>query len=327
MTSPRRRSSRPDAGCGVFGAVTSGAGCTGSRQTARGIFIAKRGAGRGWKSPRRRSCAAAMSCSGDAAAVADARWRGCRWSIARRWCCRFRRAESCRSRAGARVRGNDGFVADLPRETPTETPFPPGNDERRRTPAKTPRARRARAGRHGARTGAASRAHRLFTIRAGACAGTPAGPLALGACGSGRTGARAGGGTFWRPQEPPGRSAQSGPGEAAVLAQVEASFRRTRCGYRRRGGRDEGRLAAGKQSPSDQPLLVEFRRGDSLVRVLSYSGRHVCVDLDGRHACFDALLADHGEVIVAGEDFVWTAENRATAGGWKITAAPLGDAS
>jgi hypothetical protein len=72
---------------------------------------------------------------------------------------------------------------------------------------------------------------------------------------------------------------------------------------------------------------VEFRRGASTVRVLSYSGRRVCVDLGGRRACFEALLSEQGKVIVAGDDFVWSADDHATAGGWKITAAALVQAS
>jgi hypothetical protein len=132
---------------------------------------------------------------------------------------------------------------------------------------------------------------------------------------------------FWiaREAEP---AHQSGPGEAAVLAQVEALFPgQLDAVIEHEDGEMRVALAAQRQPASDQPLLVEFRRGDSLVRVLSYSGRHVCVDLGGRHACFDALIDNHGKVIVAGEDFLWTERNRASAGGWQITAAPLGGAS
>ena len=127
---------------------------------------------------------------------------------------------------------------------------------------------------------------------------------------------------LFRPHPP------AAPQHAAVLAQVEALFPGQLDAVIERGdGEVNVELAAKPQPASDQPVVVEFRRGDALVRVLSYSGRHVCVDLGGRHACFDALIGDHGEVIVAGTDFVWTAQNRASAGGWQITAALLGGAS
>ena len=117
------------------------------------------------------------------------------------------------------------------------------------------------------------------------------------------------------------------PENATVLAQVEALFPgQLNAVIEEEDGQVKVALAPQPQRPSDQPLLVEFRRGEEMVRVLSYSGRRVCVDLGGRHSCFDALLGDHGQVIVAGEDFVWTPQNRASAGGWQITAAPLGGA-
>ncbi len=120
----------------------------------------------------------------------------------------------------------------------------------------------------------------------------------------------------------------AGPQDTAVLAQVEALFPgQLDAVIEHEDGEMRLALAARTQPASDQPVLVEFRRGEELVRVLSYSGRHVCVDLNGRHACFDALIGDHGDVIVAGEDFLWTEENHARAGGWEITAARLGGAS
>jgi len=86
-------------------------------------------------------------------------------------------------------------------------------------------------------------------------------------------------------------------------------------------------LSPAPQRPSDQALLVEFRRGPTTVRVLTYSGRWVCVDLAGRRACFEALASARGEVVIAGEDFVWTAQEPVSMDGWNITAAGLENAS
>lgn len=127
---------------------------------------------------------------------------------------------------------------------------------------------------------------------------------------------------YFRPQ-PPARA--NGSGTATVLAQVEQLFPGQLDAVIESDGEVEVALARQARPASDQPLVVEFRRGDSLVRVLSYSGRHVCVDLGGRQACFDALISEQGQVIVAGEDFV--AQSRGSADGWQITAKPLGNAS
>ena len=128
---------------------------------------------------------------------------------------------------------------------------------------------------------------------------------------------------FW-PRESPFDRVPSGAG---VLAQVEALFPGQLDAVIEHDGNVQLELAAAPRAASDQPVLVEFRRGGSTVRVLSYSGRRVCVDLGGRRACFEAFLGERGNVIVAGEDFVWTTKNRTTAGEWKITAAALERAS
>jgi hypothetical protein len=128
---------------------------------------------------------------------------------------------------------------------------------------------------------------------------------------------------FWPGEEPSDR-ARSG---AVLLAQVEALFPGQLDAVIQHDGDVQLALAAVPRHASDQPVVVEFRRSGSTVRVLSYSGRRVCVDLGGRRACFEALLDKSGYVIVAGDDFVSTAEDRATAGDWKITAAALEHAS
>lgn len=115
--------------------------------------------------------------------------------------------------------------------------------------------------------------------------------------------------------------------EAAILAQFEALFPAQLDAVIDHDGEVQLALAAAPQRASDQPILVEFRRGSSTVRVLSYSGRRVCVDLGGRRTCFEVLLNERGTVIVAGDDFVWSAQDHATADGWKITAAALERAS
>jgi hypothetical protein len=131
------------------------------------------------------------------------------------------------------------------------------------------------------------------------------------------------GALFWSRQEPAGRVA----GGAALLAQVEALFPGQLDAVIEHDGEVQLALAPVPRHVSDQPVVVEFRRHGSTVRVLSYSGCRVCVDLGGRRACFEALLDKSGRVIVAGDDFVSTAEDRGSVGEWKITAAALDRAS
>ena len=78
---------------------------------------------------------------------------------------------------------------------------------------------------------------------------------------------------------------------------------------------------------TSQPVVVEFVRGASVLRVLSYSGRKVCVDLGGAKACFEPLVTAEGRVILAGEDFLWTSEHPTSRAGYRVEARFLHPAS
>lgn len=113
------------------------------------------------------------------------------------------------------------------------------------------------------------------------------------------------------------------PDFARVLAEMESLFPGQLDAVIEQSGELQFAVTAKAHGAADQPLVVEFRRGDATIRVLSYSGRRVCVDLGGHRACFEPLLTEQGQVIVAGEDFVWSAGAPATTAGWTISAAAL----
>jgi len=60
-----------------------------------------------------------------------------------------------------------------------------------------------------------------------------------------------------------------------------------------------------------------------LKRSVGRGVRHVCLDLEGRQACFDVLLDQQGDVIVAGEDLVVSPVQSMSARGWKVSAVAL----
>lgn len=56
-----------------------------------------------------------------------------------------------------------------------------------------------------------------------------------------------------------------------------------------------------------QPVLIQFHRaGSGTTRVLSYSGRVVCVTLGERRMCFEPLVTGRDEVLLLGEAFCWS---------------------
>lgn len=113
---------------------------------------------------------------------------------------------------------------------------------------------------------------------------------------------------------------------AALLAELETLFPGQLDAVIDQDGTLQLDLAdqASATSPADQALLVELVRADGhRLRVLSYSGRSVDIELDGLAHRFEALLGGTGDIILAGPDFVWTASAPRPLAGWSVNAHAL----
>lgn len=74
----------------------------------------------------------------------------------------------------------------------------------------------------------------------------------------------------------------------------------------------------------DQVILVELTRDGRRLRILASSGRTVRLELDGVSLRLDPLLTSTGDVLLAGDDFVWSSARPADSlAGWQIAARPL----
>lgn len=82
---------------------------------------------------------------------------------------------------------------------------------------------------------------------------------------------------------------------------------------------------AGASSPgaTDQPVLVQLEAGGHRLRVLSYSGRSVTLELKGARFTFEALVTSDGGVVLVGDDFAWSSTQPKPLAGYKIQARPL----
>jgi len=111
-----------------------------------------------------------------------------------------------------------------------------------------------------------------------------------------------------------------------VLDQVAAEFPGKLEAVVERNGQVNVQLADEEIVSSAQPVLLVLKRGQERVRVLSYSGREVCLELNGRRTCLEMLAQDNGEVIVSGERFLWSRKNQAALDGYRIEASALSTA-
>ena len=75
------------------------------------------------------------------------------------------------------------------------------------------------------------------------------------------------------------------------------------------------------QSPAvgtAQPIVVVFQRGKESIRVLSYSGHHVCINLGNAHRCFDILETPGGGVMLESETQVWITSQHPMVEGYAV---------
>jgi hypothetical protein len=63
-----------------------------------------------------------------------------------------------------------------------------------------------------------------------------------------------------------------------------------------------------------------MREGTNTIRVLTYSGRKVCIEIGGRQECFEPLVTGEGTVILSGDHFVWSDKDPQRIAGYKVEA-------
>lgn len=112
--------------------------------------------------------------------------------------------------------------------------------------------------------------------------------------------------------------------DLTTLAQVEELFPGRLNALIERDG-DMRLDLAGQVMPgaTNQPVLVQLERGGHRLRVLSYSGRSVTLELKGERFTFEALVTGDGGVVLSGDGFAWSTEHPKPHAGYKIQARRL----
>jgi len=108
-----------------------------------------------------------------------------------------------------------------------------------------------------------------------------------------------------------------------VLRQVEKLFPEQVNAVVEENGKVDLSIAQSPVVGSDQPVLVVFRQGNDTIRVLSYSGHHVCIMLGKTQNCFEILATPTGGVILEGEDEVWLTTEHPEVAGYSVRAQTL----
>jgi hypothetical protein len=108
-----------------------------------------------------------------------------------------------------------------------------------------------------------------------------------------------------------------------ILRQMETLFPHQVDAVVQNNGKTDLSIAQAPVVGSDQPVLVLFKRGHDIIRILSFSGHRVCVDLGKTHDCFEILESPTGGVILEAEDGVWLASQHPVIAGYAVRAQTL----
>jgi hypothetical protein len=108
-----------------------------------------------------------------------------------------------------------------------------------------------------------------------------------------------------------------------ILQQMEKLFPNQLAAVIQKNGKTDLSLADSSSLGSDQPVVVVFQRGKESIRVLSYSGHRVCLDLGGTSNCFEILETASGGVILESERGAWVASQHPVVDGYAVRAQTL----
>ena len=125
-----------------------------------------------------------------------------------------------------------------------------------------------------------------------------------------------------RPSQP--AAVVNGGADLRTLAQVEGLFPgQLNAVIESDGGVRLDLAEASSPGATDQPVLVQLEGGGHRLRVLSYSGRSVTIELKGTRFTFEALVTSDGGVVLVGDDFAWSSAQPKSLAGYKIQAHSL----
>jgi hypothetical protein len=109
-------------------------------------------------------------------------------------------------------------------------------------------------------------------------------------------------------------------GDRQILRQMEKLFPNQVDAVVVQNGKVDLSIAQDPVVGTDQPILLVFKRGEETIRVLSYSGHHVCLALGNTRNCFEILETPSGGVILEADNQVWLSSSHPVMAGYSVRA-------
>ena len=75
---------------------------------------------------------------------------------------------------------------------------------------------------------------------------------------------------------------------------------------------------------NSRPVVIELTRGKERIRIVTFSGQRIMVQLGDEDEQLEVLVDADGSVLIAGDSFVWSKAERGELRGYQVHAEPLG---
>ena len=106
---------------------------------------------------------------------------------------------------------------------------------------------------------------------------------------------------------------------------MEALFHEQLTAVIQESGKTEVRLTNSNltAAPKTQAIMIVLKKGDSLIKILSYSGQQIEILLNGTKTVLEPLVTGSGEIMILNGETLWKSTQPKNIQSYQVSATPL----
>lgn len=91
-----------------------------------------------------------------------------------------------------------------------------------------------------------------------------------------------------------------------ILAETKSLFNKNLAAVVKQDGMYDVVLANSDNNTQEEPIIVTLEKGGKKTQIISFNGQNLDLNLAGKQISLELLLSGDGNVIVIGDDFIWS---------------------
>ncbi len=110
-----------------------------------------------------------------------------------------------------------------------------------------------------------------------------------------------------------------------IMKEMEALFHEQLTAVIQESGKTEVRLTNSNltAAPKTQAIMIVLKKGDSLIKILSYSGQQIEILLNGTKTVLEPLVTGSGEIMILNGETLWKSTQPKNIQSYQVSATPL----